>query len=281
MAASGLIALDIPWPFQPGFPVRPKEKWLARRLSFASKLSDVSNAVTGIPQPVTGTKAAGDYRGFGSTLGVGTTDIIQSPQVGAISTFRTYLIRYKRNGAGGGGFGRLMDRNDSATIVCESFAWGGSQITFQWNANGGVNDAWWFPATDAGGATAAKEYVIAFVYNPTTRAAAGYVNGARQVLTNSSVGSGTNNSLSTYALRIGNRSQGDRNWDGLLADAAVFDAELTPDEIGELSRPGGLWEDQRVLVQVPSTSTLPTLSASTYVPGSLSATGWRPQITAS
>ena len=45
---------------------------------------------------------SGVVNGFGSTLGVGTTDSIITPLT-AHATLRTYVVRVQRNGGGGGG----------------------------------------------------------------------------------------------------------------------------------------------------------------------------------
>ena len=84
---------------------------------------------------------------------------------------------------------------------------------------------------------------------------------------------------------IGSNNQINQNSDNV--DVALFVAatsEWTDSEIISWHRNpyGSTFAPQTQRIWVPSAAAgVPTLSASTYVPGSLTATGWRPQITAS
>lgn len=64
---------------------------------------------------------------------------------------------------------------------------------------------------------------------------------------------------------------------------AFFKRCLTESKFAELTlNPNLLFAPQTRRIWVPSAAAgVPTLSASTYVPGSLTSTGWRPQVTAS
>ena len=67
---------------------------------------------------------------------------------------------------------------------------------------------------------------------------------------------------------------------GVLAWAAVLGRAIHPSLFGPSL---ALFAPRQIIIPTAAAaaSSLPTLSASTYVPGSLTSTGWRPQITAS
>ena len=64
-----------------------------------------------------------------------------------------------------------------------------------------------------------------------------------------------------------------RFWDRVLTDA---------EHAALFVNPWQLFAPQQIIIPTPAAAAVvPTLSASTYVPGSMTSTGWRPQITAS
>lgn len=62
----------------------------------------------------------------------------------------------------------------------------------------------------------------------------------------------------------------------LMPDAWCIDATRSP-----TAAFNAIFAPQQIIIPTPAAATVPTLSASTYVPGSMTSTGWRPQITAS
>lgn len=62
----------------------------------------------------------------------------------------------------------------------------------------------------------------------------------------------------------------------LMPDAWCIDATRSP-----TAAVNAIFAPQQIIIPTPAAATVPTLSASTYVPGSMTSTGWRPQITAS
>ena len=61
-----------------------------------------------------------------------------------------------------------------------------------------------------------------------------------------------------------------------------WNRRLTAGEARMLAdNPWQLFAPQQIIIPTPAAAVVPTLSASTYVPGSMTSTGWRPQITAS
>ena len=68
-----------------------------------------------------------------------------------------------------------------------------------------------------------------------------------------------------------------------VALLACWNQKLSPGDAKELSaNPWQLFAPQQIIIPTAAAaaSSLPTLSASTYVPGSLTSTGWRPRVTA-
>jgi hypothetical protein len=70
-------------------------------------------------------------------------------------------------------------------------------------------------------------------------------------------------------------------FNGTIALSAVIPASLSiADAISVSANPWRLFADHRIVVPVTAiASSLPTLSAATFVPGSLTSTGFRPRVT--
>ena len=67
-----------------------------------------------------------------------------------------------------------------------------------------------------------------------------------------------------------------------VALVAIWDTNLSQAEANFwTANPWQLFAPQQIYIPTPAAAVVPTLSASTYVPGSMTSTGWRPQITAS
>jgi hypothetical protein len=89
------------------------------------------------------------------------------------------------------------------------------------------------------------------------------------------------NSVTTSSFAVYNGGGG--NASSLIAYlGAAWHGEVPSDDFLEEAslRPQMIFEAPKVWVPVSVGATLPTLSASTYVAGSLTSTGWRPQVTA-
>ena len=71
-------------------------------------------------------------------------------------------------------------------------------------------------------------------------------------------------------------------WTGLYDGCDIWNRALSAPEVSAYYRNRfQLFAPQQIIIPTPAAATVPTLSASTYVPGSMTSTGWRPQITAS
>ena len=85
-------------------------------------------------------------------------------------------------------------------------------------------------------------------------------------------------------LRIGTDMAGDNRADVLVEYIALLDRTSSPEELRAYSDDpwGTLFAPRRIRIPVASAGgSLPTLSAATYMPGSLTSSGFRPRVTAS
>ena len=165
-------------------------------------------------------------RGFGATLGSGTTDLITTLTAVTLGTQYSLAIWANENGAGGGNLGRMIDRAASPN-------WNRTGIDYrftdqQWSVELG---AIWSIATPSAGW---HRFVIT-----TDNTAAGnvpiiYMDGTTPAVTTVTASSGVYTPLTT-AFLLGNSVALNRNWDGLLAEFGAWNRILTPDEALALS----------------------------------------------
>lgn len=163
-------------------------------------------------------------RGFGATYGAGTTDGFALADLPGV-TGRTLAGWLWQNGTGGGAAGRVLNANS---------------VSDRWNANDAstmaVNTSWTSGAhnvTYPNGGTGAWHHHAVTITATTIQA---YVDGSSVTTTVSS--NTASGSLTTWAsFSAGNRtSDGARNWDGMLAQIAVWDRVLSADEIAALAK---------------------------------------------
>lgn len=110
-----------------------------------------------------------------------------------------------------------------------------------------------------------------------------YRNGV-QLTPSFTAGSGSVGFPSIVRLDVGQSSQGlpVNRLTGKLALVVFWNRRLSAVEALSLAvNPWQLFAPQQIIIPTPAAAVVPTLSASTYVPGSMTSTGWRPQITAS
>jgi hypothetical protein len=193
-------------------------------------------------------------RGFGTTYGVGTTDVIQTNYAGLTPSgeLRSLSVWLLRNGIGGGGIARIFQKGTSTTASLDSWYFNNSNSRFTYDSGAFVDGAnqevvWTWTPTDT------LWHHLVFAMNTSIQPGAGgtgggtaYFDGVAHNLTTQ--GTGTSGST-TEAYVIGNREDGLRNWDGMLADLAMWDgAQLTQTEAIALAtgarpyqiRPGNL-----------------------------------------
>jgi len=178
-------------------------------------------------------------RGFGATHGVGSTDKI----VTAVTThpaLRTRAMWAHATGSGGGSIGYFYGKGN-ASAVDEGLFWNrlvdNNLLSYVNNGPGGLTR---WDVSNAGDAIVANGawFHIAVVHNANDvdNTPIIYVNGvARTVVkgTDTADGAATTNSV---GYCIGNRQlNSDRNWDGFLAEFAVYNAQLSAAQIEDLA----------------------------------------------
>ncbi len=164
-------------------------------------------------------------RGFSTTFGVATTDRIQT-SITTHGTYRTYAIwTYARAASqnasmfdksnAGVQFERLQESADGTSTYQYKRTWSGA--IGQWGATWPATGVW---------------VHVALTYDATSSSnvPAMYFNGQPQSVSTQVPASGTL-SANTDFYWIGNRGNGDRVWDGMLAEAAIWDRILSPSEI--------------------------------------------------
>ena len=229
--------LHFPWTTQPQSPVDIDPKWLARGLTFLNlgngrywqkgKGWIGTGTIVGGPKNTAG--KLGVSKGFGATLGTGTTDRIDAGYVPVQrAPYRSIVAHIFLNGGGGGGLGRIfqdvsgtgltggdeslyLNTGGAAISYVRRAATNGqyvasSQPTGRWSSFGVSHDQ-----TTVG--VAPKLYIDAIESSVTVNTNS----------TGSFTATGT-------TLSWGNRADGARNWDGLIGPVAFFDCLLTREE---------------------------------------------------
>lgn len=159
--------------------------------------------------------------GFGATSGVGATDAIQTAYDGR-SHLRTYFCRTWMNGAGGAGLGAVFRSGVGTSSAALLYADGGT-VNLQFRVGFSTTDGVWnFPAPATGG-----WHSVAIRHDSSSAANAPvvFVDGVSVVVTELTAPVGAAG-LTSAPFFIGNNaiSGGNRNWDGRLADFAIWNA---------------------------------------------------------
>lgn len=166
-------------------------------------------------------------RGFGTTLGAGTTDKVVTTYTTPISGKRSYFIRANTNGLGGGGSGRLWDKRTALAITNTDFAFvsGGPLYLYAsgWSLSTGTFAEWSIPQGSFG---IWNDILIAYDNGSTANAPVIYLNGVSQTVSVINAPAGTPlNNADPYV--IGNRGDDSaRCFDGQLQDFAIWDGVL-------------------------------------------------------
>lgn len=163
-------------------------------------------------------------RGFGATLGVGTTDRIATT-FAANATLRSYAIWINRHGPGAANAGAVMNKSSASTATEAIFRTTADAIGYTrvWSTGTGT---WTCPGPSA---DTWAHILITYDSGATTNDPVMYLNGVSQTVTETSSPSGTRTD-DAQIFALGNRFDALRNWDGLLAEWAVWDRLLTPGE---------------------------------------------------
>ena len=244
---------------QPTGGIAPRIDWsnpITKGLVYADPGQFGRNLVTGQQSSaLTGTKvqgsASGLVRGFGSTFGTGSTDA-NVTSLTTNATHRTYIITVMRNGAGGGGFGRILDKRTGGA-PSETILWSSSTSQLQYGrVHTTANALWDFPV---GTLPVGAPQVIGVSYDSgsTANDPLFYVNGAQQTAAESITPSGTPVDNSD-AYVIGNRTNDNaRNWDGWIGEVLIWDRILSPAEVLRVSQnPWQIFAPQIIWIDSPA-----------------------------
>jgi hypothetical protein len=169
-------------------------------------------------------------RGFGTTYGAASTDRIQL-SLTANNSLRSYAVWTYRNGSGGGGFGRLLDKF-TADLDIERWYYDADTITYMRGWSGGA--VFW---NTSPAPTISEWHHVGVSYDSgsTTNDAQIYFDGVAQTMNDQTPSGSVTNSSEAYS--IGNRGDdGARAWDGMLAEFAAWNAILTADEFAALGK---------------------------------------------
>lgn len=156
-------------------------------------------------------------RGFGSTLGSGTTDRIQIVQT-VTPSHLVFSCWFLRNGAGGGSAGRVFDKQLNAALL-----WDNTNTRYQFMRNfATTNGVYVFNGNSVTDTGRWINVVIANESDVTdgteTRA---WVDGTEVTVTRTTAPSGALDT-STNPWYFGNRSDNLRNWDGSIAEVSIW-----------------------------------------------------------
>ncbi len=168
-------------------------------------------------------------RGFHTTLGVASTDRIQT-SLTAHAVCRTYAAwTYSRSHTNAS----IFDKSD-AGVQLERIQDSGAGVGIDgyeykraWSTSSGGLAVWYSPWPAFG-----AWIHVAMTYDGSSASNAPliYYNGISQAVTTFTAASGTIGT-NTDSYWIGNRGNGDRGWDGKLAEAAIWDRILSPVQI--------------------------------------------------
>jgi hypothetical protein len=174
-------------------------------------------------------------RGFGATHGSGSTDKIQSALT-SHATQRTYAVWTYRAGSGGGNLGRIFAKRTGAEAQVEELLFNSSITSIQFLRVFSGGTGTWDKA-----APATNEWhhiIVTYDSGADTNNPEFYYDGSIETPTESSAPVTTANT-NTAAYVIGNRGNDNaRNWDGRLAEFAIWDRILTLPEIEAVGMQG-------------------------------------------
>lgn len=203
-----------------------------------------SDAATGLPTTVAGTRQHGFHDGvaggFGSS-GAGSGDKITTQNKGELFE-RTYFFRARRDGPGGGSLGRLFDKTNGTT----------GQYMYWWGSNNSLSYAFYGGSSTESstrvGTTSQTatgvwfDFAVTHSYSGGVHTVTTYLNGSQAT---SSTRSSANTDAANTLFTVGNRADGQRVWDGLIACAYGWNRILSADDIASLSdNPYQLYEGE-------------------------------------
>jgi len=241
-----LRELLLPWDAQPQEAVRPSDQFDG--LSTLVTLWGLRDAARSESVAVTGTRLTvtrwGLARGFGSTLGGGTTDRVQTSATARQR--QTFVVVGVRNGPGGGGYGRYFQSGTTGIAPCEVLFNSNEGTTVFQRLSGNIaRFTWAYPDIGVPFCTVISYDASAAGWKPTVA-----TNGVAQSVTPTSPPTSAGGNV-TGAIIVGNREAGDRVWDGHWLLFAEIDRACSRSECIDLSaNPWQLFEPRRIFVPV-------------------------------
>ena len=175
-------------------------------------------------------------RGLGTTLGVGTNDVISVANYTAINdlTTFTFAIWFNRRATGnafpriinkttglGNGLGVIFAYTDGSSIEFDADRWATAQG--RWTIDHPSVGDW-------------HQLTLTYDYGSTSNDPVFYIDGSSVTIT-AELGtpSGSLNS-ETQTCLLGNRADGTRGWDGMLAEAALWNVVLTASQAAAIGK---------------------------------------------
>lgn len=162
-------------------------------------------------------------RGFGSTLGAGTTDSITLASFTMPSKISVW-VRYLKNGTGGSGFGRIFEKPGPSTKEI-TLAISSTTKLFIERDFSTTNGVWEFDDPQANTVGLWADVFFTYDDSSTSNVPLVWVNGRPVTVTTSTIPVGT--AVNTSGVcHIGNRADSARNWDGIISKFAMWSVAL-------------------------------------------------------
>lgn len=221
--------------------------WVDQRSGVNLISNNAGSTITGaLRQPALLKTTSALTRGYGTTHGTGTTDILTSGAVAA-SNQRSYFWWGLRNGYGGSGVGRMFSIADVEYAYQQAFS--GTEVFYvrAWATQAG---AWYITGPSASVWTS---FGVTYDGNSDANDPVMYMDGQSKTVTELLTPTGTITG-SFGAISMGNRaSDSARNYDGMLGDLLLWNRILSADEFRYLHE--NMWrllEPQRITMYWPS-----------------------------
>jgi hypothetical protein len=169
-------------------------------------------------------------RGFGSTYGAGTSDVISAGYSTGPASHLSFAFWYFKNGTGGGGFARPLD--------CS----GGTSNNWYLKLNSSSTAVLFIPNNSTNGLASWTDNgtgvwqhcCVTYDSTSNTNGPTVYVNGSAVGVTNSIAGGMAS---ITSNLLVGNSVAANRNWDGMIAEVGYWNGSiLTASEAKALAK---------------------------------------------
>lgn len=225
------------------------------------------------PPTITGTRIAGQTlvgiaRAFGATVGVANTDVLVSANGVDLATLTRVTISawvYRQGDGASGSSDRMIAKYDGTNEGIGILHNAGT-TSYGFIARNSSNLAQWTFTRPSPGAW--RLVVFTYDSSSTSNDPIGYLDALVQSLTKTTAPTGTGFLANTAGVAIGNRNNGDRNFNGYVRDVRLYDRIKTAQEVTQMWAPQTRWELYRpskwrtmFLAPAPATAFRRSLSA--------------------